>query len=32
VPPRVVQAILTEVLHGLGHLFGSGVPPTMISS
>jgi len=28
----VVQAILTGALHGLGHLFGFGVPSTMISS
>ena len=32
VPPCVVQAILTGIRHGLGHLFGLGVPPPMISS
>ena len=32
VPPCVVQAILTGVPPGLGHLFGFGVPSTMISS
>ena len=32
IPPHVVQTIVTTVLHGIGHLFGFGGPPPMIST
>lgn len=32
VPPGVVQTVLATVLHGLGHLFGFGGPPPIITS
>lgn len=30
VPPSVIQAALTTVVHGIAHLFGFGDPPAMI--
>lgn len=32
IPPHVIQTIVTTVLHGIGHLFGVGGPPPMIST
>jgi len=32
VPPGVIQTVVTTVLHGIAHLFGSGGPPPMIST
>jgi hypothetical protein len=32
IPPHVIQTILVTVLHGIGHLFGVGGPPPMIST
>jgi hypothetical protein len=32
IPPHVIQTIVTTVLHGIGHLFGFGGPPPIIST
>jgi hypothetical protein len=32
VPPSVFRAVLGTVPHGLGHLFGIGVPPSITSA
>jgi hypothetical protein len=32
IPPHVIQTIVTTVLHGIGHIFGIGGPPPIIST
>ena len=32
IPPHVIQTIVTTVLHGVGHIFGFGGPPPIIST
>lgn len=32
VPPGVIQTVLITVLHGIGHIFGFGGPPPIIST
>jgi hypothetical protein len=32
VPPHVIQTVLSAVIHGIGHIFGLGGPPPIIST
>jgi N-6 DNA Methylase len=32
VPPHVIQAVLTTVIHGVAHIFGVGGPPPVITA
>jgi hypothetical protein len=32
VPPTVIQTALSTVVHGIAHLFGIGLPPSMITT
>jgi hypothetical protein len=32
VPPHIFQAVISSVLHGIGHIFGLGSPPPMITA
>jgi hypothetical protein len=32
IPPSVIQTVLATVVHGIGHLFGFGDPPSMITT
>jgi hypothetical protein len=31
VPPHIVQAVITTVVTGLGHIFGLGGPPALVA-